>query len=159
MAWIACYLGAAMTRGELSASVRDAGLRNLSTASTVEEAFAQADLIIETTAGEMEMKLELVTIFDKFARPGAIFASSGSVSISEMAEVTYRAERSIGMRFTASLAQGSVLELVRGLETSQETIDLCSELGRRMGRKVIVVSESQRSVDGYAEQKAASARS
>jgi 3-hydroxybutyryl-CoA dehydrogenase len=149
LAWIA---------GCLEANSRDASLRNLSPASGIEEALAQADLIIETTADEMEMKLELVTLFDKFAKPGAIFASSGSLSITEMAEVTYRAERCIGMRFTDSLAQGSVLELVRGLETSQEAVDLCSAVGLCMRRKVIVVSESERSVDGHAEQKAARAR-
>jgi 3-hydroxybutyryl-CoA dehydrogenase len=158
IAWIATKFDAVVSRGELSERVRDAGLRNLSTASTVEGAFAQADLIIETVADEMEMKIELVMIFDKFARPNAIFASNGSLSITEMAEVTFRAERCIGMRFCDSAADGKVLELVRGSKTSQETVDLCSEDVRRMGRKVVIVGESQRSIDSYGEQKAASAR-
>lgn len=142
-AWITQSFDAAVSRGDLAPSVRKAALQSLATANTVEVAFAEADLIIETAADEMEMKLELVTIFDRFARPEAIFASSGSLSITEMAEVTYRAERCIRMRFCDSAASDKLLQLVRGTMTSQETVDVCSEVGRRMARKVFVVSESE----------------
>ena len=58
----------------------------LITANTVEDAVRDAHLIIEAVAEEMEMKIELFTIFDKFAKPGAIFASSSpSLSIEEKA--------------------------------------------------------------------------
>ena len=73
IAWIAQRFDAAVSRGELEGSAREAALQDLSTASMLEAAFGEADLIIETTADEMEMKLELVTIFDRFARPGAVF--------------------------------------------------------------------------------------
>jgi 3-hydroxybutyryl-CoA dehydrogenase len=91
----------------------------------------------------MEVKVELFTIFDRFAKPGVIFAStSASVSITELAEVTFCAERCIGMRFLAGAASVEGLELVRGRETSEGTVAVCREVGRRLGREVVVVSEA-----------------
>ncbi len=131
-----------VTQGKIPAAARDAVLQNLSTANTVEDALRDADLIIETLPEEMEMKLELFTIFDKFAKPNAIFAStSASLSITELAEVTFCAERCIGMRFADPLRETSVLELVKGQETSEATIAVCMEAGRRMKKKVVVVRD------------------
>jgi 3-hydroxyacyl-CoA dehydrogenase len=113
----------------------------------------------------MEMKIEMFTIFDKFAKPDAIFAnSSPSLSIAELAAVTFCPERCIGLRFVPSrnvaqpVAQGGVpgalrlvgmcgkdtaLELVRAPQTSEETVARCREVGRRMGKEVIVVAERE----------------
>ena len=67
---------------------------------TLEEAVREADLIIEAVAEEMEMKIEMFTIFDKFAKPDAIFASTSRlVPIAELAAVTFCPERCIGIRF------------------------------------------------------------
>ena len=81
----------------------------------------EAELIIETVSDEMEMKIELFTIFDKFAKPGAIFASTTtSLRITDLAAVTFRPERCIGMRFFTDFAQHTGrLELVKGRETSR----------------------------------------
>lgn len=109
---------------------------------TVEDAVRDADLIIEAVAEEMEMKIELFTIFDKFAKPGAILASSSaSLSIADMASVTFCAERCIGMRFPAAACGKNILELVSAPETSEETVAACHEVARRMGKKIIVVRE------------------
>ena len=114
----------------------------LITASTVEEALRDADLIIEAVAEEMEMKIELFTIFDKFAKPQAILASSSpALSIGDMASVTFCAERCIGMRFSPSAGGKNILELVRAPDTSQETVAACSEVGKRMGKEVMVMRE------------------
>jgi 3-hydroxybutyryl-CoA dehydrogenase len=147
IAWIGKSLDADLAQRRVGESVRNAALANLSTAGTVEDALREADLIIETVAEEMEMKIELFTIFDKFAKPGAIFASSTvSLSITEMAAVTFCAERCIGMRFVEADSGVRRLELVRGLETSDEAVALCREAGLRMGREVAVVRESDASV-------------
>src|SRR5882724_8851042 len=58
--------------------IRNMGLGCLDTSNNVEDAIREADLIIETVPEELEMKLELFTIFDKFAKPGAIFASTAT---------------------------------------------------------------------------------
>jgi 3-hydroxybutyryl-CoA dehydrogenase len=141
--WIQQTLDQAVTQGNIAAVVRDAALQNLSMANTVDDALREADLIIETLPEEMEMKIELFTIFDKFAKPNAIFAtSSASLSITEMAEVTFCPDRCIGMRFKDPAREASLLELVKGRETSEETIAACAEAGRRMRKKVVLAAES-----------------
>src|SRR5208282_977534 len=130
--WIAHALDDEVSHGKIGAVARDAALSNLSAAKSAEEAAREADLIIETVSDEMEMKIELFTIFDKFAKPGAIFATTtSSLSISEIAAVTFCPERCIGMRFAGEAQNGAPLELVRGPETSDETVAACREIGRR----------------------------
>jgi 3-hydroxybutyryl-CoA dehydrogenase len=127
--------------GRMDAGVRDGALANLSAAISAEDASREADLIIEAVSDEMEMKIELFTIFDKFAKPGAIFASTTtSLSITEMAAVTFCPDRCVGMRFFADRQKANRLELVKGRETSEETIAACRELGRRMGLDVSILS-------------------
>lgn len=143
--WIRQTFDQTVAHRKLNVIARDAALQSFSTANTVEDAIRDADLIIETLPEEMEMKIELFTIFDKFAKPNAIFASSSaSLSITEMAEVTFCADRCIGMRFADPVRDTAVLELVKGQETSQETIAICGEAGRRMGKEVVVVAEPGR---------------
>lgn len=141
-------LDQAFDRGTIDAASRDSAVGNLDTAATVEDAIRDAEWIIETLPEEMEMHVELFTVLDKFAKPGAIFTCGTAVlSISEMAEVTFCAERCIGMR----LRDNNVLELVKGLETSDETIEICSDIGRRMGKRVNVVHEPESSTLASAE--------
>jgi 3-hydroxybutyryl-CoA dehydrogenase len=147
LAWIRQSLDAQVTRGEATPENRDVALASLSTAATVEDAIRGADLIIETAADEMEVKIELFTILDKFAKPNAIFASTSSeLSITEMAAVTFCAERCIGMLFVDGNPQTKRLELVRGLQTSDETVTISREVGRRLGQDAVVVRELDRGI-------------
>ncbi len=142
--WIAEALGGNVSTGRIGAAARDAALRNLSTANSAEDASRKAELIVETVSDEMEMKIELFTIFDKFARPGAILASTTtSLSITDLAAVTFCPERCLGMRFFTVAQHAERLELVKGRETSEETIAACREIGRRMGKEVSVLSDEQ----------------
>ena len=142
--WIRQALGGNVSTGKIGAATRDAALRNLSTENSAEDASRRAELIIETVSDEMEMKIELFTIFDKFAKPGAIFASTTtSLSITELAAVTFCPERCLGMRFFTAAPHAERLELVRGRETSEQTIAACREIGRRMGKGVGVLSDEQ----------------
>ena len=142
IAWIRQALGEGISRGEISISDRDGALRNLHTANSAEDASREADLIMETVSDEMEMKIELFTIFDKFAKPGAIFASTTtSLRITDLAAVTFRPERCIGMRFFTDRKTTGRLELVKGRETSEETVAACREVGRRMGLEVSLPGE------------------
>ncbi len=108
-------------------------VNNLSMVTTVEEALREADLVIEAAAEEMEVKIELFTIFDKFAKPGAILASSSpSLPIAEMASVTFYPERCIGMLFSGTDSHISMSELVPTAKTSKETVSSCREVVRRV---------------------------
>lgn len=147
------------TTGDARANASFAASRSLHTASSVEEALRDADLIIEAVAEEMEMKIELFTIFDKFAKPQAVLASSSSAfSIADMADVTVCRERCIGLRFSPSCEGKNILELVRTPDTSEETVAACQEVGRRMGKEVIVVSEGDANLCRPAPQRAAAAQ-
>src|ERR1700684_1735983 len=141
--WIRRSLEEDVARGKLSAEQRDTAIGLIWTSRSVDESIREADLVIEAVADEMETKLEIFTILDKFAKPGAILASTtSSLSISEIATITFRAEHCVGMHFFDPTPKMKSLEIVRALETSDETIALCTEVGRRMGKEVVVVTEA-----------------
>lgn len=143
VAWIAQAFEESVSRGRIDAAIKDAAIPLISTAPNVEDAIRDADLIIETVPEEMEMKLELFTIFDKFAKPAAIFASNTtSLSISDITDVTVSRDRCIGMHFFHPVPKMRVIELIKTPFTSEETVAACREVARRMGKEVVVVSES-----------------
>jgi 3-hydroxybutyryl-CoA dehydrogenase len=130
------------TPHKLSRQDRESALARLSTASRVDEVCRVADMLIETVPDEMEVKLEIFTIFDKFAKPGAILASNTSLSVTEIASITFRTEDCIGMRFANPDPKITRVELVRGADTSGATLAACSEAARRMGMEVAIIFES-----------------
>ncbi len=143
VAYIRRSLAEGVARGKLSAQQIESALAQLVTARSVEEACREADLVIEAVPEEMETKIEIFTLLDRFARPGSIFASNtSSLAISEMAAVTFRPEKCIGMHFFNPVPKMKLLEIVRALETSDDTLAACCEVGRRMGKEVVVVRES-----------------
>ena len=133
-AWIKKALEEGVARGKVNSSDSGAALARIETASTVEAACREADFLIEAVPEEMELKLELYTLFDKFARPNAVLASNtSSLSIAEMAEMTYRPELCVGMHFFNPVPKMRLIEIVRAPKTSDETIAACREVGSRMG--------------------------
>jgi 3-hydroxybutyryl-CoA dehydrogenase len=143
VAWIQRAFDEGVSRGKVEAAIRGGALKQLTTANAVEDAIREADLIIEAVPEEMEMKMELFTIFDKFAKANAIFASNtSSLSITEMSDVTVYRERCIGMHFFNPVPKMKMIELVKTPLTSDETIATCREVGRRMGKEVVVVKDS-----------------
>jgi 3-hydroxybutyryl-CoA dehydrogenase len=143
MPWITKSFEEGVARGKVDAKIRDRALSLIITANSVQDAIRDADLIIEAVPEEMEMKMELFTIFDKFAKPHAIFASNtSSLSISDMSDLTVSRERCIGMHFFDPVPKMKLIELVKTPLTSQNTVDVCTEVGRRMGKQVVLVQES-----------------
>ena len=143
MRWITKSFEEGVARGKVDAKIRDRALSLIATANSVQDAIRDADLIIEAVPEEMEMKMELFTIFDKFAKPQAIFASNtSSLSISDMSDLTVSRERCIGMHFFNPVPKMKLIELVKTPLTSQSTVDICTEVGRRMGKEVVLVQES-----------------
>jgi 3-hydroxybutyryl-CoA dehydrogenase len=141
--WITKSFDEGVARGKVDATIRDRALSLITPANSVQDAIRDADLIIEAVPEEMEMKMELFTIFDKFAKPGAIFASNtSSLSISDMSDLTVSRERCIGMHFFNPVSKMKLIELVKTPFTSQNTVDVCSEVGRQMGKEVVLVQES-----------------
>jgi 3-hydroxybutyryl-CoA dehydrogenase len=139
------HLEQSIAAGNISRAAAEAALRRLEYADTVEEAARQADVVIENVPDELESKLEILTLLDKVSRPHTILACTTSTfSIAEIAGVTYRANKIVGLRFANSDEKTGQLEIVRSGETSDETVLACTEMGRRMGRTVVVVEEHAR---------------
>jgi 3-hydroxybutyryl-CoA dehydrogenase len=143
IAYIRQNLEEGVARGKVTEEQRNIALANLTTSRSVEDLCREADLLIEAVPEEMEVKLEIFTIFDKFALPAAILASNtSSLSITELAAITFRAENCIGMHFFNPVPKMKLLEIVRALETSEATVQACAEVGRRMRKEVVVIRES-----------------
>jgi 3-hydroxybutyryl-CoA dehydrogenase len=136
-------LDKAVELGKASAGDAEAALGRLEYAGSVEEAAREADLVIEAVPEEMESKVEIFTLLDKICRPGTILASNtSSLSVTEIASVTYRAKKCVGMHFFNPVHKMKLLEIVRALETDDETIAAAAEVGRPMGKEVVVIKES-----------------
>jgi 3-hydroxybutyryl-CoA dehydrogenase len=136
-------LDKAVELGKVSAGHASAALGRIEYAGSVEDAAREADLVIEAVPEEMESKIEIFTLLDKICRPGTILASNtSSLSITEIASVTYRAKKCVGMHFFNPVHKMKLLEVVRALETDDETIAAAAEVGRRMGKEVVVIKES-----------------
>jgi 3-hydroxybutyryl-CoA dehydrogenase len=136
-------LDKAVELGKVTASDADSAFRRLHYAGSVEEAGREADLVIEAVPEEMESKIEIFTLLDKICRPTTILASNtSSLSVTEIASVTYRAPKCLGMHFFNPVHKMKLLEVVRALETDDETLATAVDVGQRMGKEVVIIRES-----------------
>jgi 3-hydroxybutyryl-CoA dehydrogenase len=136
-------LDRAVELGKVAKNDADAAFSRIEYATSVEDAARQADLVIEAVPEEIESKIEIFTLLDKVSKPDTILASNtSSLSVTEIASVTYRAKKCLGMHFFNPVHKMKLLEIVRALETDDETLAACVEVGRRMGKEVVVVKES-----------------
>ena len=129
--------------GKLSAEQRDEALKNLILEKDPEEAARTADLVIEALPEDMKLKVDTFARLDKVAPADTVFASNtSSLSVTEMAAVTTRAPRFLGMHFFNPVHKMKLLEIVKALETTPEVVKIAEEVGRRMGKETVVVRES-----------------
>ena len=129
--------------GKVTKNDADGAFERLQYASSVEQAAREADLVIEAVPEEMESKIEIFTLLDKVCRPTTILASNtSSLSVTEIASVSYRAPKCVGMHFFNPVHKMKLLEIVRALETDEETLAAAVEVGKRMGKEVIVIKEA-----------------
>jgi 3-hydroxybutyryl-CoA dehydrogenase len=140
---IRAHLDQAVERGNVDATAADAAFSRIEYAASVDQAAREADLVIESVPDEMESKIEIFTMLDKFCRPTTILAlNTSSLSVTEIASLTYRARKCVGMRFVSPVHQMKLLEIVRTLETDDDTLAAVVEVGRRMGKEVLVSKET-----------------
>ena len=107
------------------------------------DSVAGADLVIEAATEDPEVKLKLFANLDRLAPEGTVLASNtSSISLTRIGGATRRPENVVGMHFFNPVPLMTLLEVVRGLETSQATVDLASDVGRRMGKTPVEVKDS-----------------
>lgn len=140
---IRANLEKAVELGKVASADADSAFRRIEYAGSVEEAVREADLIIEAVPEEIESKIEIFILLDKICRPTTILASNtSSLSVTEIASVTYRAKKCVGMHFFNPVHKIKLLEIVRALETDDDTLATAVDVGRRMGKEVVVIRES-----------------
>ena len=106
------------------------------------EELAAADLVIEAAPEDFDIKKELFQRLDDICRPGVILASNtSSISLTELGAATQRAADVIGMHFMNPPAVLQLVEIVRGLATSDETCDTVRALAERMGKVTILAKD------------------
>jgi 3-hydroxybutyryl-CoA dehydrogenase len=140
---IRANLDKAAELGKVKKEDADAAFKRIEYASTPEGAAREADLVIEAVPEEMESKIEIFTLLDKVCKPHTILATNtSSMSVTEIASVTYRAPKCVGMHFFNPVHKMKLLEVVRALETDDATIAAVTEVGKRMGKEVVVIREA-----------------
>ena len=133
--------------GKLEADAATGAKERLALENDLAAAVAGADLVIEAAPEVMDLKVELFRAVSFHCSEEALFASNTSaLSVTEMAGATGRPERFAGTHFFNPVHLMKLLELVRGLETADATVAALAEVGRRMGKEVVVV----RDVPGFA---------
>ncbi len=101
------------------------------------------DIAIEAITEDPRAKRELFAALDRVVKPGAILASNtSSISITEMAAVTSRPERFLGLHFFNPVPVMKLLEIVRGLRTSDETVAEARAFGERLGKVTILAKDT-----------------
>jgi len=132
-----------VARGKVEADAAAGAIERLITSADLASSVAGADLVIEAVPETMELKIQIFTAVAAHAKADAIFASNTSgLSITEMAAASGRPERFAGMHFFNPVHLMKLVEIVRGLETSEETIQAVAEVSTRMGKEVVTVQES-----------------
>jgi 3-hydroxybutyryl-CoA dehydrogenase len=134
-------LGKFVEKGKLTAADRDAALGRLSTATSVNE-LGGADYIIEAIVENADMKRELFAGLDAIARPDVILASNtSSISITLLGAATRRPDKVLGMHFMNPVPLMTLVEMIRGHATSNESMRIASELCTRLGKTPVEAAD------------------
>ena len=138
---IAANLERQVKKGSIDAAARDAALTRVSTHTDM-AAVEGSVLVVEAATENPDLKFRIFQDLDRLADAGAILASNtSSISITEIAGVTGRPEQVIGMHFMNPVPVMQLVEVIRGLATSDETTRTVMELARKLGKTPVEVND------------------
>jgi len=136
-------LDRAVESGKLARDRAQDALQRLEYASTLEDAAREADVVIEAVPEEFDSKEEIFRLLDKICRPGVILVTNvSSIRVTDIAAVTLRGPRIVGMDFRSPVHEMQEIRIIRGAETSDEAMAAAMEIGRRMGMRTVLVREA-----------------
>jgi len=142
MAAIARNLDRQVAKGTVTAAARDAALARITPAVGLDQLVA-CDLAIEAVVENVEVKIGVFRELDRLLAPEAILASNASaISITKLAGATSRPDRFIGMHFMNPVPVMQLVEVVRGLATSDETFRSVEQLAKSLGKVPVEVNDS-----------------
>jgi 3-hydroxybutyryl-CoA dehydrogenase len=138
---IAKNLDREVAKGKRSAQEKDAALQRITT-STVLSDFAEADVVIEAVVEDESVKADLFRKLDSICPPATLLASNtSSISITRLAGTTGRPESFIGMHFMNPVPVMSLVEVIRGIATSDETALAIEDLARKLEKTPILCND------------------
>jgi len=138
---IASNLDRQIKKGTLQAGDKDAILGRVRTANSLDAA-AGASLVVEAATENRDLKFKIFSDLDRVAAPGSILATNtSSISITEIAARTKRADKVIGMHFMNPVPVMQLVEVIRGLATSDETTTRVLELSKAVGKTPVEVQD------------------
>jgi len=138
---IAKNLEREVAKGRITANDKNAVLSRIS-AVTQNSALSEADFVIEAVIEDIETKLRVFEGMDRIARPDVILASNtSSISITKIASKTKRPDKVIGMHFMNPVPVMPLVEVVRGIATSDETYQMTKELAESLGKTAVEVND------------------
>ncbi len=131
-----------LTKGSITAEQKDATLANISINSHLIDGVKNASLVIEAATENAELKFKIFEELDKYAPRDTILATNtSSISITEIAAVTGRADKVIGMHFMNPVPVMKLVEIINGYSTKKEVTDSIVELSRQLGKIPCVVND------------------
>ncbi len=135
------YMARSVEKGKMSEEQRQACLGRIKGTIALED-FADADFVIEAVIEDLDLKKEVFSALDSICRPEAVLATNtSSMSITAIAASTGRAERVCGMHFFNPAQIMRLVEVIRGMQTSDETVVAAKVLAESFGKKTIEVKK------------------
>jgi 3-hydroxybutyryl-CoA dehydrogenase len=129
--------------GKVSSADGEIVLRRLRITTSVESAVRGADVVIEAAPEKIDLKIALLSEVETYAPAEAVIASNTSaLSLTELAAVLKDPGRVGGMHFFNPVQKMKLVEIVRALETSEETIAVMQEVAGQMGKETVLIRES-----------------
>ena len=131
-----------VTKGKIAAAEQAAALERITP--VVERAkLADCDFVIEAATEKLEIKAELFRELDRIVRPEAVLASNtSSISITKLGALTKRPDKVIGMHFFNPVPVMKLVEIIRGLATSQETFEMVRDLAQKVEKTPVEVNDA-----------------
>ena len=135
-------LAKAVSRGKVTQHEVDAALGRIRGTTWLEE-FSACDLVVETVTEDMALKKDVFASLDRICPPHTILGSNTScLCVTEMASVTQRGDRILGLHFFNPVPVMKLLEIVRTILTSDETLATCRAFGESLGKTVIIAPDT-----------------
>jgi len=129
------------SKGKLDDAARDRALNGIRTDTDIQAA-GEADLVIEAATEHKPLKLKIFADLDKLTRPDVILASNtSSISLTEIAAATQKPQKVVGVHFMNPVPLMALVEIIRGYDTDQATLDAALELTRRLGKTPVEAAD------------------